>query len=118
MTAFRWAKPNGHWEWIESCPRRFASYGYDDLLSAGPCPPPDDGDSWGPWAYHAGQAALVHRDGYWIDLDRCATAAQVLDWLAQMVDKPWGTPEALGWLVRALDGVLHLQATRCGGAVS
>lgn len=54
---------------------------------------------------------------YEIDLDRCSTSAQVLDWIAQVEGKMWATDRILAGLVRALDLVLSLQPTLCSFGV-
>lgn len=50
---------------------------------------------------------------YEIDLDRCKTCAQVMDWIFQVAGKTWADPDIIGWLVRALDEVLRPQETMC-----
>ena len=53
------------------------------------------------------------RELYWIDLARCQTSAQVLDWIVQVSHKLWATDPVLAGLVRALDQHLDLQASMC-----
>ena len=51
---------------------------------------------------------------YEIDLDRCATAAAMLDWIFQIQAKTWrGQPEVTLDLVHAFAELLHPQATLC-----
>lgn len=48
----------------------------------------------------------IHVDGrqvYRIDLDRCTSPAQILDWLMQVHHKRWCTPELFWKIVRRLD---------------
>ena len=40
---------------------------------------------------------------YHVRLDGCKTAIGLLDWLAQVSDKDWGTPEVVGGLVKAME---------------
>jgi hypothetical protein len=54
---------------------------------------------------------------YEIDLDRCASSAQVLDWISQVSKKTWATSELIGDLVLKLDEVLNLQRNICGWGV-
>jgi hypothetical protein len=54
-----------------------------------------------------------HREWYWIDLERCVTPAQLLDWVFQVQGKTWMTPELLRVTVEALDCALYPQATLC-----
>jgi hypothetical protein len=53
------------------------------------------------------------RPHYDVDLERCNTSAQALDWLAQVSTKSWATNKIVGALVRKLDEVLYLQANLC-----
>src|SRR5271170_2712748 len=53
---------------------------------------PEDGDCWGPWRYVESNLTLVYapRDSHWryeVDLERCTTSAQVLDWIFQLRTK-------------------------------
>lgn len=50
---------------------------------------------------------------YQIDLDRCKTSAQVLDWIIQVAKKTWTTQEVIADLVLMLDRCLDLQANIC-----
>jgi len=76
-----------------------------------------DQTRWGPWRLDAETRELVTErtagDIYPVDLDRCLTAAQTLDWVAQVAAKTWATPTVVAGLVRALDDVLHLQGNLC-----
>jgi len=71
---------------------------------------------WGPWHYSAKYKMLVcqipdfpKHATYEIELDRCKTSAEKCDWLAQIAEKTWGTPEVLGYLVQALDETVGLR---------
>lgn len=50
---------------------------------------------------------------YPIDLDRFVDSAHMLDIIMQVAGKAWATDECLAGLVRALDDLLHPQATLC-----
>jgi len=55
--------------------------------------------------------------GWWVyevDLDRCSTSAQVLDWIFQITQKRWATDHVLAALRHALNAMLRPQATLCG----
>lgn len=54
---------------------------------------------------------------YNVDLERCKTSAQVLDWVVQVSKKNWATPHLIGLLVVALDKELNLQANLCSRAI-
>jgi hypothetical protein len=78
--------------------------------------------TWGPWRLDAERLALdCYLDGSWtyeVDLERCTTSAEVLDWIAQVSGKGWfdaADPDAqvVGHLVMALDALLCPQATLC-----
>jgi len=57
-----------------------------------------------PWNGAVAKGAM-----YVIPINRCRTSAQKCDWLAQIAEKTWGTPEVLGYLVQALDAVVGLR---------
>lgn len=69
--------------------------------------------SWGPWYFDPKMIVLVHMDGYEIDLEKCDTSAEILDWLAQLRGKSWVTPTDLGNLMIAFDDLFHVQANFC-----
>jgi len=50
---------------------------------------------------------------YEIDLERCTTSAQILDWIGQMCSKEWATSEIIGELVLALNDYLRFQNNFC-----
>lgn len=52
---------------------------------------------------------------YEIDLHECTTSAEVLDWIAQICTKGWGSDELIGMTTRALSHILDLQANYCSG---
>jgi hypothetical protein len=51
-------------------------------------------------------------------LERCATAAAVLDWIMQVAGKAWTTDAITGALVRALDDLLDPQTRLCRMAMN
>jgi hypothetical protein len=53
------------------------------------------------------------RQMYWIDLERCLTPAQVLDWIFQVHKKTWMTAELLRTTLEALDCALNPQGSLC-----
>jgi hypothetical protein len=67
---------------------------------------------WDVWRLDLSNFTLVC-DWYYIDLESCTTAAEVLDWIAQVSHKTWANPRLMLGLVRALDDVLGLQSTLC-----
>src|SRR5690606_4151805 len=50
---------------------------------------------------------------YAIDLEKCTTSAEVLDWIMQVVGKNWGTDQVIASLIRALQYYLRPQETLC-----
>src|SRR5688572_15832951 len=61
--------------------------------------------------------AYFNERGHWqyeIDLERCTTSAQVLDWIFQIAEKTWATDRVLAALLHALNAILHPQSTLCG----
>lgn len=53
------------------------------------------------------------REIYDVDLERCRTSAEVLDWICQVAWKTWATDATIAGLVRALNHYLQPQATLC-----
>ncbi len=53
---------------------------------------------------------LTKKPGYQIDLERCNSSAEVLDWIVQVSKKTWATNEIVGSLVKHLDRCLHIQS--------
>lgn len=79
--------------------------------------------AWNGWHLDPAVPALVFVDPhdneiYDVTLTTCTTSAEVLDRLAQVAGKNWAgmdMDKVLAGLLRALDDVLHLQSTLCGG---
>ena len=73
----------------------------------------------GRWIFDAQHLVLdfVDANGRWIydvDLERCRTSAEVLDWIIQVRKKQWACDAVLADLIRQLDDVLDLQSSTCG----
>ena len=70
------------------------------------------------WRYDAERLVLdLYDEERWIyevDLERCRTSAQVLDWLAQVDTKQWATAAVVGALFQELNRLLDFQGTLCG----
>ena len=72
---------------------------------------------WGDWRYDPNLFTLTYLPyGYEVELGTCANSAEILDWIAHVAGKGWGT-KCVGTFVLALDELLHLQANVCSGAV-
>jgi hypothetical protein len=81
-------------------------------------PRPWSGD-WGPWKLNCSNYTLEHPNGYYVDLERCLTSAQVLDHICQITQKKWGSDDRLvAGLVRALIELLWPQGWLCGSGIS
>ena len=69
------------------------------------------------WTFETETAALtLYIEGRWtyeVDLERCRTSAQVLDWIMQVASKQWSTDAIVASLVRAINDLLAPQATLC-----
>lgn len=67
----------------------------------------EQGHRWGRWEYSKDTLEVIYHspDGwqYGVDLERSNTSAQILDWIIQIAQKAWATPEDIGNLVRAFD---------------
>ena len=75
--------------------------------------PPSD---WGPWQLDASTCVLYTDQPYHyeIDLEQCLTSAHVLDRVMQIAGKDWpGSDQILAGMLRALNDVLHPQASLC-----
>ena len=55
----------------------------------------------------------IEAKGYEVDLERCTTSAEMLDWICQVAEKTWATPDTVGNLAMALNELLRPQATVC-----
>lgn len=76
---------------------------------------------WGPWRLNVDALTLVDvGKGSWryeVDLERCQTPAELLDWIFQVNTKIWSEKDdgVLAGLIRAVDDVIKPQATLCSG---
>lgn len=67
------------------------------------------GTRWGNWQYDADRLVLEYKgkDGmYEIDLETCNDSWSILDWILQIASKNWASPEDIGNLVLAFEGVV------------
>jgi hypothetical protein len=73
--------------------------------------------TWGCWKYHPENLTLECRDErgfiYEVDLERCSTSAEVLDWIFQVSKKTWATADIVKDLLTAFDDLLSPQARLC-----
>ena len=72
--------------------------------------------AWGDWKLRTDILTLTYDDGrfdYEIDLERCCSSAEVLDWIFQFDNKTWSGPVATGDLIHALRDIINPQATLC-----
>lgn len=77
---------------------------------------PRDG-YFGGWTVNEKVLALDH-EMYQVDLQRCSSAAAVLDWICQVSMKVWADDAELAGLVRLLNATLRPQETGlCGLAM-
>jgi len=78
--------------------------------------------SYGPWIFDREGFVLVHKprtnEEYVVELARCTSGAEILDWIAQFSRKAWAAADSVGWLARALDEILGLQEHYCGDGVN
>lgn len=76
--------------------------------------------TWGEWHLDPTVYVLYTEAGgyrYEVDLERCLTSAEVLDWICQIAGKIWDEP-IVGDLVQAIDDVLRPQANLCSFGAS
>lgn len=83
----------------------------NDQSNRKPIPQPFEPYPSSPWVFnedaftldlHEVTSSGVKRWLYSVDLEECATPAQVLDWIMHIHGKLWATDEVLAGLVRAL----------------
>ena len=70
--------------------------------------------AWGPWRFNQDALSLDAFD-YWVDLEDCKNSASVLDWMIQVAEKWWATPEVLGHLLLVLDDLAGGLRAVCDG---
>jgi hypothetical protein len=82
-----------------------------DRLLSKPIP-----ESWGNWKLDRERRAIYYDGGhdYWFSLGQMNNSAEVLDWIVQLHEQKWATPEDVGHLVAALNDIFDLQNTMCG----
>jgi hypothetical protein len=75
---------------------------------------------WGPWKLGARNAlfcydpeGLTDNPLHWIDLERMASSAQVLETIFEASEKPWATAEVLSNLLWALEDILDPRRNIC-----
>ena len=83
----------------------------------------DQRKEWGAWRFRLANLTLECRDRagrhfYYVDLERCRTSAELLDWIFQINQKTWATPEIVKDLLDAIDDLLCPQATLCSGGMA
>ncbi len=73
-------------------------------------------ENFGNWTFDKENLTLTYAGdgGYEVDLERCTTSAEVLDWVCQVASQQWASTEDIGNLVRAISAILEPQATLCG----
>ena len=71
------------------------------------------------WKFNKGNLTLklITHPKYEVDLERCNTSVEVLDWIIQVSRKVWATDEMIGSLVRQMDRCLAIQENICGCGV-
>jgi hypothetical protein len=76
----------------------------------------EHGHAWGPWLLDANRLCLCRvRDGstnpedgvYEIDLEGVTNVFWIIEWLEQIRDKTWATPEVIGHLSRAFIDIFN-----------
>lgn|GEM_PF-4523067 len=76
---------------------------------------------WGSWTFSPSLTLYLddHQGHcYEVDLERCRSAEQVLDWIFQIRQKSWATPTIMSDLLDALEDTLGVQANLCLGGAS
>lgn len=71
-----------------------------------------DGRQWGNWKFQADNLTLQHQL-YEVDLERIHDSAEMLDWIFQVLNKPWAIEKDLADLLVALDDIFGPQNSLC-----
>lgn len=53
---------------------------------------------------------IDHENGgniYYIDLEECKNSAQLLDWIFQIIEKTWCTPQIMFDILKCIDDACH-----------
>lgn len=75
---------------------------------------PEPKDKYGSWLYDRTAKMLRHEQtGYEVDLERMGNSAAILDWICQVGHKRWVNKEDIGWLVVAINDIVHPQYWAC-----
>jgi hypothetical protein len=73
---------------------------------------------WGNWKLDRTAQTLDHAvESYFVPLGDMRSAAAMLDWIFQLQQKTWVTPQDISDFLEALDDIFHPQHTMCGGGV-
>ena len=80
---------------------------------------------WGYWRYNPNNLALQFRKTigndysyYEVDLERCNTSAEILDWIFQVKNKVWCSDTDIADLLRAFDDLMDtVQDKVCSGGI-
>jgi hypothetical protein len=82
-----------------------------DRLLSKPIP-----EQWGKWKLDKDRRAIVYDGSHdcWFPLAQMNNSTEILDWIVQLHEKSWATPEDIGNLVVALDDIFDLQNNLCG----
>jgi hypothetical protein len=83
-------------------------------------------NQWGRWSYNPTTHCLHIRkhvgtitSSYDVDLDRCDTGSKLLDWIYQVKDKSWISPDDISSLVYAVEDILgDVQGILCSGGIN
>ena len=78
-------------------------------------PKQESKSSWGLWTFDEHNLVVRYtKNNYEVDLERCTTSAQALDWIAQITNKLWASPDDVTDVIHALDDLIGLQENLCG----
>lgn len=81
---------------------------------------------WGHWKYNPNNLTLAFRKRvgddetyYEVDLERCNTSAEMLDWIFQIKNKNWCSDKDIADLLRAFDDLMDtVQDKICSGGIN
>ncbi len=69
---------------------------------------------WGNWVFDTTNLTLIHEnENYEIDLEVINSSSEMLDWIFQIRNKEWGTPQAIYDLLLAFEEILEPQLNYC-----
>jgi len=77
---------------------------------------------WGRWVFNLEALSLITKDTksdrtYYLALSTCNSSSQILDWIANFLEKDWTSNQDMGDLIQALNELLDFQMNFVGNGI-